>query len=283
MVIFPWKGQLTKDMDLINEDLKNITFSKIKDEVSKISIVNLYKSKELEKIIYKLNADSRKNVMALGNKLNRELDAYLNEVNRVKNMYEFDKSFGEYKYVAGVDEVGRGPLAGPIVACSVILDLNILDEDLILYLNDSKKVKESKRIELSEIIKEKALDYNIAISSNKEIDEKGIAFSNNKVFLDSCNSLKIKPDLVLSDGYLVKNISFENKSVIKGDTKSATIAAASIVAKVYRDNLMKEYAKQYPNYDFENNVGYGTSKHIEALKTYGKCEIHRESFLTKLL
>lgn len=198
-------------------------------------------------------------------------------------MYEFDKAFGNYKYVAGVDEVGRGPLAGPIVACSVILDLNVLDEDLILYLNDSKKVKESKREELSEIIKEKAVSYSIAVSSNEEIDEKGIAFSNNKVFLDSCNSLTVKPDLVLSDGYLVKNIQIENKSVIKGDTKSASIAAASIVAKVYRDNLMKKYAEKYPYYDFEKNVGYGTPNHIEALKAYGKCEIHRNSFLTKLL
>ncbi|MDO5518364.1 MAG: ribonuclease HII, partial [Clostridium sp.] len=164
-----------------------------------------------------------------------------------------------------------------------MLDLDVCDDELILYLNDSKKVKEAKREELAEIIKEKALCYHIAVSSNEEIDEKGIGFSNNKVFLDSCNSLEIKPDLVLSDGYLVKNIQLENKSVIKGDTKSACIAAASIVAKVYRDNIMHEYAKKYPHYDFEHNVGYGTSKHIEGLKKYGKCEIHRESFLSNLL
>jgi len=217
------------------------------------------------------------------NKNGKEISAYEKEVQRVKKMYEFDKSFGNYKYIAGVDEVGRGPLAGPIVACAVILDLNVCDDELILYLNDSKKVKEAKREELAEIIKEKALCYHIAVSSNKEIDEKGIGFANNKVFLDSCNSLDIKPNLVLSDGYLVKNIQIENKSVIKGDTKSACIAAASIVAKVYRDNIMHEYAKKYPNYDFEHNVGYGTSKHIEGLKNYGKCEIHRQSFLSKLL
>ena len=122
-----------------------------------------------------------------------------------------------------------------------------------------------------------------SISSNKEIDEKGIAYSNNKVFLESCNSLKVKPDLVLSDGYLVKGINILNKSVIKGDTKSASIAAASIVAKDYRDNLMKKYSKEYSQYDFDNNVGYGTQKHVEALKKYGICDIHRKSFLTKLL
>ena len=196
---------------------------------------------------------------------------YLNEINRVKSMYEFDKSFGNYKYIAGVDEVGRGPLAGPIVACAVVLDLKVIDEDLILYLNDSKKIKESMRNKLAEIIKEKAIAYSISM------------YSNNKVFLESCNSLKVKPDLVLSDGYLVKGINILNKSVIKGDTKSASIAAASIVAKDYRDNLMKKYSKEYSQYDFDNNVGYGTQKHVEALKKYGICDIHRKSFLTKLL
>ena len=267
----------------INEEIKSLSFTEIKEYMHEISLIDSYRSGRLTEIIDWLNTDKRKNVLSLKNKIQRELDSYLNEVERIKTMYNFDKSFGNYRYIAGVDEVGRGPLAGPIVACSVILDLNVLDEDLILYINDSKKVKESKREELSEIIKEKALSYHISVSSNKEIDERGIAFSNNKVFLESCNSLHVKPDLVLSDGYLVKNIQIENKSVIKGDTKSACIAAASIVAKVYRDNLMKEYAKEYPNYDFENNVGYGTPKHIEALKEHGKCNIHRNSFLSKLL
>lgn len=270
-------------MMIINKDISSLSFSEIKEELCKTSITDLYKSGDYTKIINWLKEDKRKNVISLKGKIERELNSYLNEISRVKKMYEFDKSFGEYKYVAGVDEVGRGPLAGPIVACSVILDLNVLDDDLILYINDSKKVRPSKREELAEIIKEKAISYNIAVSSNKEIDEKGIAFANNKVFLESCNSLSIKPDLVLSDGYLVNNIKIENKSVIKGDTRSASIAAASIVAKVYRDKLMKEYAKKYSHYDFENNVGYGTAKHIEGLKKYGRCSIHRNSFLTKLL
>ncbi|SLK17309.1 Putative Ribonuclease HII [Clostridium chauvoei JF4335] len=198
-------------------------------------------------------------------------------------MYSFDRSFGEYKYVAGVDEVGRGPLAGPIVAAAVILDLNALDEDIILELNDSKKISKKKREELSEVIKKKALAYSIKEASNKEIDDKGIAYCNNKVFLDACTSMYIKPDLVLSDGYLVKNIQIDNKSVIKGDTKSACIAAASIIAKVYRDNLMKEYSFKYPNYGFEENSGYGTEKHVEYLKKVGSCDIHRLSFLKNIL
>lgn len=269
-------------MKLNSDNVEALSFKDIKEEINKMSITEIYKSDYVTQLIQCLLKDKRKNVSSLGRKLKKEKEAHLNEILRVRDMYNFDKSFGNYKYIAGVDEVGRGPLAGPIVACAVMLDLNVIDEELILYLNDSKKVKEAKREELAEIIKEKALAYHISISSNYEIDEKGIAFSNNKVFLESCNLLSIKPDLVLSDGYLVKNIEIDNKAVIKGDTKSACIAAASIVAKVYRDNLMKDYAKQYPDYDFENNVGYGTSKHLEALKKYGKCKIHRSSFLTKL-
>lgn len=270
-------------MKIINEGIKSFSFAQIKEEISKVCVIEAYKSGEIQKILKWLGSDTRKNVLTLKARIEKEISAYIKEVERVRKMYEFDRSFGDYNYVAGVDEVGRGPLAGPIVACAVMLDLESCDDELILYLNDSKKVKESKREELAEIIKKKALCYHIAVSSNKEIDEKGIAYANNKVFLDSCNSLNIKPDLVLSDGYLVKNIEIENKSVIKGDTKSACIAAASIVAKVYRDNLMHEYAEKYPHYDFEHNVGYGTSKHIEGLKKYGKCEIHRESFLSNLL
>jgi len=138
---------------IINKDIRSLSFIEIKEEVSKISIVDSYKNGEYTKIINWLKEDKRKNVLSFKNKIQRELDSYLNEVQRVKSMYDFDKSFGNYRYVAGVDEVGRGPLAGPIVACSVILDLNVLDKDLILYINDSKKVNESKRKELSEIIK----------------------------------------------------------------------------------------------------------------------------------
>lgn len=270
-------------MKIINEDIKSLSFAQIKDEISKISIVEEYKNNTHKGIINWLECDKRKNVLSLSAKLNKEIQAYIKEVERVKAMYSFDKSFGDYKHIAGVDEVGRGPLAGPIVACSVMLDLDALDDEIILYLNDSKKLKESKREELAEIIKEKAVCYHIAECSNWEIDEIGIGVANNKVFLDSCNLLSVKPDFVLSDGYLVKGIEIENKSVIKGDTKSACIAAASIVAKVYRDNLMKKYAEKYPHYDFENNVGYGTAKHIDAIKKYGKCEIHRTSFLKKLM
>ena len=270
-------------MDLFTEDIALKSYKAIKDSVDNISLNEGLDNNKLDVLINILKNDGRKNVIALGTKLQRCKDNLIKEIERVKTMYTFDRSFGSYKYVAGVDEVGRGPLAGPIVACAVILDIDTLEEDLILGINDSKKLSEKKREELSVIIKEKALAYNIAVSSNEEIDNKGIAYSNNKIFLQACNSMAIIPELVLSDGYLVKGIQIENKAVIKGDTKSACIAAASIVAKVYRDNLMKEYAEKYPYYHFEDNVGYGTSKHIESLKKYGPCSIHRTSFLTRIL
>ena len=269
-------------MELLNKDIASLSYKDIKQYVDQIDIENNINNKEFNELINILLQDKRKNVISLGNKLAKGKEKIITEIKRVKSMYDFDRGFG-VKYVAGVDEVGRGPLAGPIVACAVMLDLETLDEDLILGLNDSKKISEKKREELAEIIKEKALCYSISACSNKEIDEIGIGVANNLVFLNSCNSLDKKPDLVLSDGYLVKNIQINNKSVIKGDTKSASIAAASIVAKVYRDNLMKEYSKDYPNYYFEENAGYGTGKHVEAIREVGPCEIHRLSFLTRIL
>ncbi len=268
-------------MDILTTDISTLSFKAVKEMVDKIKVNEIYKSKELIYIINVLKNDKRKNINSLGDKLKKSKEKIENEIKRVRNMYNFDKSFVGYNIIAGVDEVGRGPLAGPIVSCAVVLDLNVIDEDLILWINDSKKLNEGKREELASIIKEKALSYYIASRSSYEIDARGIGVCNNEVFLEACNNLKVKPDL--SDGYTVKGIQIPNKSVIKGDTKSACIAAASIVAKVYRDNLMKEYAKKYPNYAFEENVGYGTTKHIEGIKNYGTTKIHRMSFLTNIL
>lgn len=270
-------------MNLINNDISKLTFKEIKDIISEIDTTNEYNTKGFMDIVQVLLEDARKSVNSLGEKLIKEKTKIEAEITRVRGMYNFDKSFGEYDIIAGVDEVGRGPLAGPIVACAVVLDLNVLDEELILELNDSKKINEKKRQKLSEMIKEKAVAYFISSRDSNEIDIKGIGFCNNDIFLEACNSLKIKPDLILSDGYTVKGIKLPNQAVIKGDTKSASIAAASIVAKVYRDNLMKEYSKKYPHYGFEENAGYGTTKHIDGIKKNGPCEIHRRSFLNNIL
>ena len=197
---------LIKDM---KENLNSYSFKVVSDLVKELD-VNRDNKAQIKELADLLKEDKRKNVSSLGNRLEKNLNNLIKEEERVKNMYLFDKSFGDYKYVAGVDEVGRGPLAGPIVSAAVILDSSNLD-DIILYINDSKKLSEHKREELSEIIKEKALSYSISMCDSKEIDEKGIGYCNNDVFIKACEGLNIKPDLVLSDGYLIKNFNGENK------------------------------------------------------------------------
>ena len=167
-------------------DFNQLKFNEIKKIVSNINIEKDYNSELIKRYIDLLLSDSRKNVVKLGESLQKNRDKIIKEISRVKVMYAFDKSFGNYQYIAGVDEVGRGPLAGPIVSCAVILDLNVIDDELILWLNDSKKISEKKREELAQIIKEKALAYHIAEESNEDIDSKGIAYCNNNVFLEAC-------------------------------------------------------------------------------------------------
>lgn len=254
-----------------------MNFLSIKEYVNNVSEENY------EKLIKMLSVDSRKNVQNLSKQLNNYLGKKSKELIRVKNLYNFDKNFNINGYLAGVDEVGRGPLAGPIVAASVILNLNVLDEDLILEINDSKKLTAKKREKLSKIIIDKSICYNIALIEHNIIDKNGVGVCNQEVLKLAAKHLSIKPDFVVSDGYAIKNIGINNTFVIKGDSKSASIACASIIAKVYRDNLMKKYAEKYPHYHFENNSGYGSKEHIEAIKKFGPCSIHRRSFLRNIL
>lgn len=207
--------------------------------------------------------------------------AYVNETNRVRSMYEFDRSYGQV--VAGVDEVGRGPLAGPIVGAAVILKNDSATVELILGINDSKKLTRKKREELAPLIKEQALAWSIQEHSNDDIDEFGIAFCNNSIFLRAVEGLTLCPDMVLTDGYPIRGYRGRSAQVIKGDAKSAAIACASIIAKTYRDELMRSLDRCYPGYGFEGNVGYGSSDHIAALQQNGPCQIHRRSFLTRIL
>jgi ribonuclease HII len=263
----------------------NYDFSKLKvNDIKDIIDNEVIENKDLTILIEALKKDSRKSVNNLGLKITRNLEKVQLEINRVRNLYNFDLSFGQDIIIAGVDEVGRGPLAGPIVAAAVILKLNINDDkDLILKINDSKKINEKLREELAEIIKEKAIDYNIVEIDNNIIDSKGIAFCNNEVLKKAVEGLKSQPSLVLSDGYAIKNCAIKNHFVIKGDSKSASIACASIIAKVYRDKIMKKFAEKYPQYYFNQNVGYGTKDHMNAILEFGPTEIHRLSFLKKLL
>lgn len=191
-----------------------------------------------------------------------------------KFIYERKHIDGGKKLVAGVDEVGRGPLAGPVVCCAVIMP----DGDFIEGVDDSKKLTEKKRELLAEIIKEKAVAFNIAEIYPEEIDEINILSAVKKCMVKAVEGLKVKPDITLVDG-VDTSLPIAAEYIVKGDSKSYTIGCASILAKVYRDNLMKEYAKDYPEYGFENHKGYGTKIHIEKIKEIGPCKLHRKTFI----
>lgn len=260
-------------------EISNMNCSEIKNlvETIKSNYFN-WDSNELEAIISSLYLDKRKNVKALGERLSKYIVKQNQEINRVLSMYEFDKKFAVSGFIAGVDEVGRGPLAGPIVAAAVVLDERALEnKEIILGINDSKKLLPHVRRQLAEIIKAKAVYYSICEIPNEDIDVNGIAWCNNEVLKNAVLNLKGEPSFVISDGYQIKGINIKNEFVIKGDSKSASVACASIVAKVYRDELMRKYSQIYPEYGFEKNAGYGTKEHISAIKKYGITKIDRKS------
>lgn len=180
-----------------------------------------------------------------------------------------------YRLVAGVDEVGRGCLAGAVVAGAVILDLS---KPLPVGLNDSKKLSKKKREIIAAEIKEHALAYAVGQIEADEIDKINILEATKKAMILAVQNLKLKADFLLIDALELKNINLPQKGIIKGDSVSASIAAASIVAKVYRDNLMKDFSEKYPEYGFEKHAGYGTKAHFEALRNHGATPIHRKSF-----
>ena len=180
-----------------------------------------------------------------------------------------------YKFIAGVDEVGRGCLAGPVVAGAVILNM---EKSLPEGLNDSKKLSKKKREIISTEIIENALAYAVGQVEADEIDQINILEATKKAMILAVQNLKTKADFLLIDALELQGIDLPQKGIIKGDAVSASIAAASIVAKVYRDNLMKEYGETYPEYGFERHAGYGTKAHFEALRTNGARRIHRKSF-----
>ena len=192
-------------------------------------------------------------------------------------LYEKEAFADGFQLVCGVDEAGRGPLAGPVCAAAVILP----PELVIPGLNDSKKLTDKKRRELFPIIQEQAIAYGIGFATEKEIDEINILQATFLAMERALGQLAVKPDLVLIDGNREKNFGIPVKTVVKGDSLSANIAAASVLAKVTRDDLMLELAKTYPQYGFDIHKGYGTQAHYAALRQFGPCPIHRKSFLKK--
>ena len=228
-----------------------------------------------------LKVDERKSVKNIAIKLSKKLDKIKAENERLELINTFENEGYEkgYTYIGGIDEAGRGPLAGPVVAAVVVFKPGTKIEGI----NDSKKLSESKREELFDIIKNEALDYGIGIVQREEIDEYNILNATYMAMKKALNCLKQTPDYLLVDAAHVPDIDIEQKSIIKGDSKSISIAAASILAKVTRDHIMYEYDKIYPEYGFESHKGYGTDKHYQAIREHGITPIHRRSFLKNIL
>lgn len=194
-------------------------------------------------------------------------------------LYENELAKQGYKNICGVDEAGRGPLAGPVCAAAVILKPN----DIIEGVNDSKKLTEKKREMLYDVIKERAISYSIAFATVEEIEEMNILNATMLAMKRAVEGLEIPAEYAIIDGNKTPQLEIPCNYIVKGDAKSMSIAAASILAKVTRDRLLLEYAEQYPQYHFEKHKGYGTKVHREALIEHGACPIHRKSFLKKIL
>jgi ribonuclease HII len=224
-------------------------------------------------------SDERKSVQNLLKKIAKREEKLAKEIERLQEMLFYENKYRSYGYICGIDEAGRGPLAGPVVAGAVILP-----EDMsIMYINDSKKLSAKKRDELFDEINEKALAVGIGIVKNDRIDEINILQATYEAMRSAISSLKIKPDILLNDAVTIPRVDTPQIPIIKGDAKSQSIAAASIIAKVTRDRLMEAYAEIYPEYGFEAHKGYGSAAHIEAIKKYGPCPIHRRTFIKNII
>ena len=197
------------------------------------------------------------------------------ELLRLDAMKEFEREYEGFGLVCGIDEAGRGPLAGPVVAGAAILPADCT----ILYLNDSKKLSEKRREELFLEIQEKAVAWSTGMASPERIDEINILNATYEAMREAIEGLSVQPQVLLNDAVTILDIALRQVPIIKGDAKSVSIAAASILAKVTRDHMMAEYAKLYPEYGFEKHKGYGTAAHIAALREFGPCPIHRKSFI----
>ena len=201
---------------------------------------------------------------------------------RLRKIKEIDEEFFKkgVKYVAGIDEAGRGPLAGPVVVACVIMP----EDSMIEGVNDSKKISEKKRETLYEKITQEAISYGVGIMNQEEIDELNILRATKKALTMALKEMETKPNVILVDALTgIDTLGIPYKSIIKGDANSYSIAAASIIAKVTRDRIMREWDKVYPEYGFAGHKGYGTAKHIAAIKEYGLCPLHRRSFTTHFI
>lgn len=232
------------------------------------------------KMLYAMYADdNRAGVVSLIAKYKKQEEKLEAEKRRMENMYIYERKYDDFQYICGIDEVGRGPLAGPVVAGAVILPK---DCD-ILYLNDSKQLSEKMREKLYDEIMEKAVATGIGLVGPARIDEINILQATYEAMRMAISNLKVRPDLLLNDAVTIPEVDIRQVPIIKGDAKSASIAAASIIAKVTRDRLMVEYEEVLPGYGFANNKGYGSTAHIQAIKEIGATPIHRQTFIKNFL
>lgn len=225
-------------------------------------------------------SDSRKSVQNICTRVEKKIQELILEDERLERINSYEESaYNEgYMYIGGVDEAGRGPLAGPVVAAVVVFDRNTK----IRWINDSKKLSEAKRNELYKIIIENAKDYGIGIADNKEIDNLNILNATYLAMKRAVANLKQRPDCLLNDAVTIPGLAMKQIPIVKGDAKSISIAAASILAKVTRDTMMYEYDEKYPGYGFASNKGYGTSEHYSGIEANGITDIHRHSFLKNI-
>ncbi len=205
----------------------------------------------------------------------KKYDKYLKEVERTEKLKVYEREYEHLGLICGIDEVGRGPLAGPVVAGAVILPKDCK----ILYLNDSKKLTPKKREELYDVIMDGAVSVGIGVVEASRIDEINILQATYEAMRIAISKLNVRPDVLLNDAVTIPQVDIRQVPIIKGDAKSVSIAAASIVAKVYRDRIMTEYENVYPGYDFASNKGYGTAAHMEGLRRLGMTPIHRKTFV----
>lgn len=230
---------------------------------------------ELPAFIDTYGTDSRAGVTALVKRAEKKINEYEKELARTEKMKEFEKKYASFSYICGVDEVGRGPLAGPVVAGAVILPKDCE----ILCLNDSKQLTEKKREELYEVIMAQAVATGLGFVPPERIDEINILQATYEAMREAISKLQIIPDLLLNDAVTIPGVSIKQVPIVKGDAKSVSIAAASIIAKVTRDRMMVEYDSVYPGYGFAAHKGYGVKEHINAIRKLGPTPIHRKSFI----
>ncbi len=246
------------------------------------TIKEIYKKTDihaLDAFINRFQEDDRAGVKYLVDCSRKKIQAYNQELDRMSRMRLYEQKYDHLDFICGIDEVGRGPLAGPVVTAAVILE----KDTKLLYINDSKKLSEKMREMLYHQIMDEAIAVSIGIESVETIDTINILQATYKAMQKAVNGLEVQPDILLVDAVTIPDIDITQHAIIKGDEKSISIAAASIIAKVTRDRMMKDYHELFPAYDFDKNKGYGSFTHIEAIKKVGPCFIHRKSFIKNFI